>query len=228
MSLQADRLLSNQGNAIHYVVENVGWGTAEKLTLAIGGSFLRPIEPLELGSLGRRRKLEGRLTVVPEIVGEVTLMVELKGQSKHGALRESLAETIPVVQNDEWLANLVTEGGQRVTLNIQNYIGLGPKSRPIKEPAISDRDTLWEEDGSTPTEELDSDVVSQDELNRQIADRIGSLQRQLTQRLANLNKLKEKAAYYGVMDIPLALQNQIEAEQLSATELKVKLNELQG
>jgi hypothetical protein len=54
-------------------------------------------------------------------------------------------------------------------------------------------------------------------------DGIQSLRRQLRQHVANLNKLKEDAAIYGAGEIPLRLQNQIEAEQLAIKKLEAKI-----
>ena len=54
-------------------------------------------------------------------------------------------------------------------------------------------------------------------------DTVQSLRRQLVQHRSNLNKLKEDAASYGAGEVPLRLQNQIEAEQRAIEELEAKL-----
>lgn len=48
---------------------------------------------------------------------------------------------------------------------------------------------------------------------------------ELSKRRRNLAKLKQQAANYGAIDVPLVLQNKIEAEELAIEELNQNLNQ---
>jgi hypothetical protein len=54
-----------------------------------------------------------------------------------------------------------------------------------------------------------------------------SLERQLDRRRRNLCKLQEKAAIYAAGEVPLHLQNQIEAEQEAIADIKTRLDSIQ-
>ncbi|MEW5956958.1 MAG: hypothetical protein AB1801_04485 [Chloroflexota bacterium] len=60
------------------------------------------------------------------------------------------------------------------------------------------------------------------------ADSVEALRRQLSQRIRNLNYLKEQAATYGVGELPLHLRNQIELERQAIEELETQLQKLAG
>jgi tetratricopeptide (TPR) repeat protein len=211
VSLQSDSLIYNQGNAVNYMVKNVGWGTARNLTLTVSGGALQPIEPLFLGDLKSGRQREGTLSVVPQIAGALTLRVELRGQARRGDLFQSLTEVVQVAHSSDWLADLAAEG-QSINLNIQ-HTGPGEQSLKVSEPPG------WDDSDSDVADS--SDVVSQRQLE------VDSLCRQLAQHHSNLNKLKEDATIYGAGEVPLRLQNQIEAEQQAIAEIEERLNKLE-
>jgi hypothetical protein len=50
-----------------------------------------------------------------------------------------------------------------------------------------------------------------------------AIKQELRKRQRNLNKLKNRAAEYGAIDVPLPLANQIEAEQEAIERLKSEL-----
>jgi len=50
-----------------------------------------------------------------------------------------------------------------------------------------------------------------------------AIKQELRKRQRNLNKLKNKAAEYGTIDVPLDLENKIEAEQEAIERLKSEL-----
>jgi hypothetical protein len=212
VSLQADSLIYNQGNAVDYVVKNVGWGTARDLTLTVSGGALQPVEPVYLGALKSGRQREGTLSVVPQIAGALTLQVELRGQTRRGELHQSLTEVVQVARSSDWLADLAAEG-QSITLNI-HHTGPGEKSLKVSEPPG------WDDSDSDVSDS--SDVVSQRQLE------IDSLRRQLARHRSSLNKLKEDEAIYGAGEVPLRLQNQIEIKERDIVEIEARLNELGG
>lgn len=198
-SVQAGAVLMiDEGNTLRYVVENVGWGAAEEVSLSIGGSFLHGVETEQLGTLKRRQKKEGPITIVPKIPGQVTLRVELRGRSAGGDWREAVTQTVTVARRG------AVPGETLTPVNIQRTV-----SRPAGEEA------LWAESGSsTPA----ADSLA--ELNRQ---RLDSLRRRLARHHANLAKLQEQAAQYGTGQAPLYLQNQIESEQNAIAGLEEEL-----
>lgn len=55
-------------------------------------------------------------------------------------------------------------------------------------------------------------------------DNILTLKKQLRQHIKNLAQLQEQAAKYGLLDVPLKIQNSIMAEQEKIDELQEKLN----
>jgi uncharacterized protein YraI len=57
---------------------------------------------------------------------------------------------------------------------------------------------------------------------------IESLKRQLKIHQRNLHKLKERAAPYGLLDVPLKLQNEIESEEEEIARLKEEIARLEG
>lgn len=59
-----------------------------------------------------------------------------------------------------------------------------------------------------------------DDLEAEIAERTAERKRLLSRHTRNLARLKEQAAAYGALDVPLALRNQIEAEQELVRELE--------
>ncbi len=158
MNLQADRLVFNQSNAIYYRVENMGWGAARNLTLTISGVNLLDDERYDLGTLGRRQKAEGTATVVPTLVGEIMLQVELLGQSKGGELRETLTHTIQVAERP-------AEGGPGVSLNTR--IGHGAQDLRNTEAPIASRDSLWSEGSISPIAGQAETPVSSEQLTTQ-------------------------------------------------------------
>ncbi len=202
-SVQAEGvLLIDEGNTLRYVVENVGWGAAEDLTLSIGGNYLRSKETKNLGTLKRNQKTEGLITIVPNTLGQVTLQVEL---STSGDWRETVTQLITVARRGSDRGEAVT------TLNIQHMV-----NRP------AGGGTLWNE-GSSSTPEVETTAVSAVQLKQQ---RLESLHQQLAQHYANLNKLQEQAASYGAGQAPLYLQNQIEREQNAVAEINEELHKL--
>ncbi len=215
LNLQADRLVYNQGNAVHYTVENVGWGTARNVKLSISGPNLTDDQLHDLGTLGRRQKAEGVATIVPTLVGEIMLQVDLLGQSKSGDLQESLTQTMAVVQEK-------VQGGPGVSVNTQ--IGRGAGHLHNVEAPIADRGSLWSDSTASPSAVFEA-PVSKEQLVQQ---RIESLRRQLAQHYANLNKLQEQAAAYGAGMAPLQLQNSIDNEQRAVDEIEDTLAELEA
>lgn len=57
-----------------------------------------------------------------------------------------------------------------------------------------------------------------------LVDTIASLQHQLLQRQSNLNKLQGDAAIFGAGEVPLRLQNQIEAEKEAIEKIQAMLD----
>lgn len=213
LSLQADRLVYNQGNKIHYLVENVGWGTARNLTLSISGTNLLGEERYDLGSLGRRQKTEGDATVVPTLVGEIMLQVALEGQSKGGQLRESLTQPMVVVQ-------MAGAGGPGVSLNTQ--VGYGAEGLRNLEAPVADRGSLWSDAGASSS--MGDAPISPEQLKQQ---RIESLRRQLVKHYSNLNLLEEQAANYPAGQAPLNIQNDINNTQEKIDEIEETLEALE-
>jgi outer membrane protein assembly factor BamB len=207
-SVRADEmLLVDEGNTLYYVVENVGWGAAENLTLSIGGNFLHSAETESLGRLKRKQKKEGPITVVPRLPGNVTLKVELRGRSASGELHETVTERITVARRGQRVS------GAAATLDIQRTVDRS--ARP---------GALWDEGSDSSPAEPGVVAVSPAELKQQ---RIESLRRQLARHYANLNKLQEQAAIFGAGQAPLELQNGIEIEESAIAEIEDKLSELQ-
>lgn len=227
LSLQAGQLISNQGNAIHYRLENVGWGRVRNLRLSLGGPHLRPLEPLSLGDLRRHSHIEGVVTLVPELVGEVTLQIELRGQAGSRELRQPLTETITVAPGDERVTGPTPAGGAGLTLDLQNYVGPGAKSVSVDTVALEKRETWWQDSSKPATEEEESRAVSPELLRQQIEDDLGSLRRQLARRRANLRKLQEQATVYGAGEMPLHLANQLEAETREIDNLEQEIRQLE-
>jgi outer membrane protein assembly factor BamB len=217
LTLQADRLVYNQSNAIHYMVKNVGWGTARELTLSISGANLQEGQRYDLGTLRRKGNTEGVATVVPTLIGEIMLQVELQGRSKSGELHESLTQTMPV-------AGAAAEGGLGVSFNTQ--VGRGTEGLHNLEAPIADRGALWHA-GATPTTSSDAfseAPISPDQLLQQ---RIESLRRQLVKQYANLNLLEEQAANFPAGQAPVHIQNDIQNTQQRIDEIEELLEELQ-
>ena len=168
LSLQADLLICHQGNVIRYRLENVGWGRVSNLSLSLGGPHLRPLEPLALGDLRRHSHIEGVITLVPELVGQVTLQIELRGQAGSRALRQPLTETVTVALADEKPGRPTPAGGAGVALDLQNYVG--PTAKPVSVDAASleKREPWWQDSSKPATEEEESQPVSPAALKHQI------------------------------------------------------------
>jgi tetratricopeptide (TPR) repeat protein len=216
LSLKADRLVYNQGNAIHYTVENVGWGTARNLVLLISGNNLMEEEKFELGALGRRQKTEGVATVVPTLVGEIMLQVQLLGQSKNGELRESLTQPLQV-------APMPASGGAGVSLDAQ--VGHGAAGLRNLQAPIADRGSIWSE-GTNPTATGPLEApITPEQLKRQ---RIDSLRRQLAKHYSVLNILEEQSADYPAGQAPVELQVRINNTQEKIDEIETTLEELES
>lgn len=215
LNLQADRLVYNQGNAIYYVVENVGWGTARNLSLSVSGSNLQSEAVYDLGNLGRRQKAEGNATVIPTLVGDIVLQVELRGQSRSGELHESVMQTLQV-------APVPSAGGAGVSLNTQ--VGHGAERLRSTEMPIADRGSLWEVGASGSSVGPGGEApVSRDQLRQQ---RIDSLRRQLAKHYSVLNLLEEEAADYP--NVPVELQIKINKAQQKVDEIEDELEELEA
>jgi len=169
LSLQARGLIYRQGNAVAYVVRNAGWGTASNLTLSVSGDNVRPIEPLQLGTLARLEERQREISIVPEIWGDVTLRVQLEGRAATGEVLSELSTyTVTVARNDNILEQLLMQGEQRVTLNINKYVATGGKSLEITDSAVVNRGTLWEEGGPATPNPHDTGPVSAADLARQV------------------------------------------------------------
>jgi hypothetical protein len=64
-------------------------------------------------------------------------------------------------------------------------------------------------------------------LQQQLTAEATSLRRRLARHRSNLAKLEEQKALYGAAEVPLYLQNQLEAEQQAIDEIENKLHQLQ-
>jgi outer membrane protein assembly factor BamB len=194
---ETERLILNQSSVVQCEIENVGWGIARNLTLLVNSPHAQhPITPLPLGDLRRDQKVLNAFTVVPNVAGAMMLQITLQGQTRSNELQE-----FPI------------EGGSTVILDPQTGPGLAVQPE-------TELGSLWDESSAGSSEEVDSGVVSQAELRQQ---EINSLRRQLAQHHSNLNKLQEDAALYGAGEVPLRLQNQIEAEQKAIAEIEARL-----
>jgi tetratricopeptide (TPR) repeat protein len=197
---ETERLILNQSSVVQCVVENIGWGIARNLTLLVSSPHaLHPITPLPLGDLRRDQKVSNAFTVVPNIAGAMMLQITLQGQTRSSESQE-----------------FRIEGGSTVVLD--------PQTGPEAAQPETELGSLWDESGTGSSEEIDSGVVSQAELKQQ---EINSLRRQLGQHHANLNKLQEDAALHGAGEVPLRLQNQIEAEQKAIAKIEAGLQEIE-
>jgi tetratricopeptide (TPR) repeat protein len=202
VSVETERLIVDQSSVVRCVVENVGWGTARNLTLNVSSPHLKyPIDPIRLGDLRRGEQVSNVCSVVPNIAGDLVLQVKFRGRTRSGEERD-----FPMA------------GGNNVTLNTQARL----EARPEPEAELG---SLWEESDTGSTEEPDSGVVFQTELELQ---EVESLKRRLARHHANLNKLQEQASLFGAGRTPLDLLNQIEAEEQAIVEVEERLQELKG
>ena len=64
-------------------------------------------------------------------------------------------------------------------------------------------------------------MVSQKQLE------VESLRRQLAKYRSNLNKLRERAASYGTLEVPLSLENDIENHEQIIAEIEEQLSDLE-
>jgi len=222
LSLKTDQgqLIYNQGNAIHFEVENKGWGSARNVTLLIGGGNLQDEERYDLGSLGRRQKVEGTAMVVPTLVGEIMLQIELRGQSRSGELNQSLTQTLHVAQ-------MATASTQGVSLNAQ--VGRGAERMRTSDFPVSDRGALWDMGSASSSIGPSSEApVSAEELRRQQDEqRIKSLRIQLKKQYDILNILEEQAADYPAGQVPVELQVKIKNTQQKIDDIEDELEELE-
>ncbi len=206
-SVQAEGVLVvDEGNTLHYTVENVGWGVAQEVILSIGGNFLHNSEEVKLGTLKRNEKAEGTLTIAPKIPGQITLRVELRGRSTGGDWREEVPQTITVARRG-------AAQDTTATVNIQQTVN-----------RAAGQSSLWDEGSGSRPPRSDSVVLSTAQLKQQ---RIESLRRQLAQQEANRGKLLEQAAIYGGKEMaPLELQNRLEIIETSIADINAELKKL--
>jgi CheY-like chemotaxis protein len=188
------------------------------------------ISDLRLIGIGERGGFE--LLTRAKTISEYTkvMIITAYGGAATDIAREAMAKgaisyfTKPLdfTELDESIVMAIQTWRQEVEAMMNfGFLNEGPELTYLVGPEISEN-----KDASTPTQ-VRRDPSLEDDVHA-AQERIQSLQRQLSTRYGNLDRLREQAANFGAGQEPLALQNQIRAEMQAIQEIEAELTELKA
>lgn len=156
LELETEGLVQHRSNAIRYSLQNVGRGIAKDILIELKGDNLKEVIPRPIDRLSQKQGIVGFLTVTPQVAGPITLLVTVR-EGKAQQVNQ-FNQVVEVAANEDVLSNLLQQGGHNVTFNIQKYVASGGRSLDIKDAAIVNRGTLWEESASQMVGLYESEV----------------------------------------------------------------------